>query len=361
MPDDLARLSSQRNYSPQDMFRELLASTRPRHQFEPGVDPARWRRDALADVLATLGPALPAVDPNPEQVAEWSDGEIVFSQWLIDVAPGLSALVRVNRPAVPGGEARPIIMCWSGHSPLGCGPTMSGPVTPEYRDWLDTVGTDFGIQMAIAGFCTFAVDWMGQGRLDDRRKPNHHNIGMNRDLCDVYYLQATALGFTSLAINLQIGCQALDMVCALPFVDPTRVGVMGESYGGTLSLWTSLTDARIAATELICYSDRFADFGYRDLNWCGSQATPGLAALVDVADLQGLLAPRPLLIQIATEDDCFLLESAVACQRRVTEIYGAAGASDFLEFVVMHGGHGWRSGASQNFFATHLQAPAGQQ
>ena len=41
-----------------------------------------------------------------------------------------------------------------------------------------------------------------------------------------------------------------------------------------MSLWTALCDDRIKAAEVICYSDRWAAFGMRDLNYCGMQVVP---------------------------------------------------------------------------------------
>jgi len=76
-------------------------------------------------------------------------------------------------------------------------------------------------------------------------------------------------------------------------VESKRLGVMGLSGGGALNLWMSLVDARIRATEIIGYSDLWADMGIRDTNYCGLQVAPGLCMLVDIPDLQGLLAPRP--------------------------------------------------------------------
>jgi hypothetical protein len=82
--------------------------------------------------------------------------------------------------------------------------------------------------------------------------------------------------------------------------------------------------------------------------------TPGLFTLVDVPDLQGLIAPRPLLVDIGAYDDCFLLESAMACHRRLQTIYAAAGARDMLELDLFPGGHAWGGSRSLAFFTRHL-------
>ena len=114
-----------------------------------------------------------------------------------------------------------------------------------------------------------------------------------------------------------------------------------------LSCW-----GKFRATEIICYSSLFAEFGYRDLNFCGWQITPGLFDLVDVPDLQGLIAPRPLLVDIGSRDECFRLESAMECYRRVERIYQMAGAGANLELDLHSGGHTWGGTKRKRFFAS---------
>ena len=133
--------------------------------------------------------------------------------------------------------------------------------------------------------------------------------------------------------------RALDYLCGQAFADGDRVGVMGLSLGGTMATWMSLCDERIRAADVICYSDRFADFGMRDVNFCGSQVTPGLYELCDLPDLQGLIAPRPLLVEIGSFDECFKLDSAMSCFREVEKIYSASGAREVLELDLFEGGH----------------------
>jgi hypothetical protein len=84
------------------------------------------------------------------------------------------------------------------------------------------------------------------------------------------------------------------------------------------------------------------------------QVAPGLYALVDLPDLQGLLVPRPLLIDIGVYDSCFLVDTALRCYEQVQRIYTAAGAADRLELDLFPGEHGWGDNRSAAFFARHL-------
>lgn len=342
-----------RNTSPYEFFRRLAAENKPRHQFSGG-DVSSWQQEARPAVLATLGTMPQPVPPNPSLIAEWQENGLIRQRWLLDVAEGLSVIACINRPADTTGRL-PAILCWHGHNEAGKEPVMGNSSSPRLRDVITVSGTDYGERMARAGFVTYAIDWMGRGDLDDRAKPNHRDIAGGRDWCNIYYLHATMLGMTPLGINVANGRAVTDFVATLPFVDAGRLGVMGESGGGTMTLWCALVDERLRAVEIICYSDLFADFGYRDLNYCGSQVTPGLFTLVDLPDLQGLLAPRPLLVDIGTYDECFRLESAMACHERLREIYYAAGAADRLQLELGPNGHGWHGGRkSVAFFTENL-------
>jgi hypothetical protein len=137
-------------------------------------------------------------------------------------------------------------------------------------------------------------------------------------------------------------------------VDKNRLGVMGLSGGGTMTTWMTLCDERFKASEIICYSDLFAHFGIRDLNYCGMQVAPGLFKLVDVPDLQGLIAPRPLLVDIGVLDQCFRVDTAMECFRQVKNIYEAAHVSENLELDLHNGNHAWGANRSVAFFRKHL-------
>lgn len=346
-----------RNLSPQEMFLRTATEHVPQYRFDGGSteDFERWKREALPAVLSTLGDFPEGVPPDPQLMAEWEQDGLLKQRWLIDVQKHLSATCLVNIPAGLGeGERRPAILCCHGHGSYGKEPVMGNDSSPELRDNIARHNYDYGRQMARAGFVTYAIDWIGFGERNDANKPNFRSQAGGRDWCNLYYLHATMLGMTSLSINVAHGKAATDFAAALPQVDPDRLGVMGLSGGGTMTLWMSLCDERFRATEIICYSDLWACFGIRDINYCGMQVAPGLFKLVDLPDLQGLLAPRPLLIDIGANDTCFKVDTAMACYRHVEEIYAAAGHPDGLVLDLHGGEHGWGGNESVAFFRRHL-------
>lgn len=343
-----------RNLSPLKMFMSLAAEHRPTFHF-PNFSGSlkEWQTAARPAVLDTLGRWPDRVAPDPELMAEWVDRGVRKRRYLIEVAPHSSASLQVNLPE-PATGPLPALLCWHGHGPFGKDSVMGNAGNELVRQNIADHNYDYGHQMAAKGFATYAIDWMGGGERNDNAKPHFFNHNGGRDWCNIYYLHATMLGMTSLSINLAHGRAATDFVTTLPEIDASRLGVMGLSGGGTMALWTALTDDRFRAAEIICYSDLWELFGIRDLNYCGMQVAPGLYHLVDLPDLHGLLAPKPLLIDIGAEDTCFHVDNALECFRQVKEIYQAAGAPENLELDFFPGGHSWGGNRSETFFTKHL-------
>jgi hypothetical protein len=348
---------STRNLSPQRMFIEWVNQRRPERCFagRNKEDFQAWKEDTLPRVLATLGDSPPRTPANPELVAQWEEKGLTRQRWVIDVQEHLSAVLLVNLPGrLRPDEKRPAILCCHGHGPFGKEPVMGNDSSPALRQAIQDHAYNYGQVMAQKGFVTYAIDWIGFGERNDNNKPNHWAGVGGRDWCNLYYLHATMLGMTSLSINVAHGQAATDVISRMPQVDGDRLGVMGLSGGGTMTLWMALCDERFKAAEIICYSDLWAAFGVRDNNYCGMQVAPGLFKQVDLPDLQGLLAPRPLLIDIGIHDTCFRLDTAMQCYRQLERIYRAAGADERLELDLHPGEHGWGGNRSEAFFRKYL-------
>lgn len=344
-----------RNFSVNKYFVECGNNFKPSYRFT-GNDKAAWSKwhdSLLPAIKETLGVMPKKVPLNPEIICEWTDDGLNKRKLVFDVEEGLSAEAYLFWPQNAKGKLPAILAC-HGHGEFGKEPVMGNTTSAELRASIARCNYDYGLQMAKAGFAVIAIDWRGFGVRDDRRKPNWNNMFWNRDICNIHYIRANIMGMTVLGMNIHDGKCALDYLCSQDFVDADRIGVMGLSFGGTMTTWMSLCDERIKATDIICYSDRFKDFAMRDCNFCGSQITPGLFSLCDVPDLQGLIAPRPLLVEMGTHDDCFLIDSAMSCFHEVEKIYSAAGCREKLELDLFEGGHQWGGNKSAAFFKKYL-------
>lgn len=344
-----------RNFSINRHFARLGDGWKPAHRFAGSTraDWQAWRDKLYPAVKASLGNTPPAVPLNPEVQAVWEQDGLIKERVVFDVEEGLSVSAYLFRPAGVTGRLPAILAC-HGHGPYGKDSVMGVATTPEEKAKIVAHNYDYGLQMAKAGYAVIAIDWRGFGERDDRKKPNNNDVFWGRDPCDSHYVRETLLGRTVLGMNVHDGKRAIDYLLTRDFVDPGRIGAMGLSFGGTMTLWMTLMDERIRAADIVCYSDRFAEFGLTHANFCGSQVTPGLFALGDVCDLQGLIAPRPLLVEMGTFDTCFYINSAHKCFIEVEKIYRAAGCADLIELDLFEGGHAWGGNKTKAFFARHL-------
>jgi hypothetical protein len=351
-----------RNLNPWLHWRQLGQAHRPRLSWPvagEGGGQTRfdvWQRDLLPRVLVTLGPRPDGGPLNPLCTARWEEGGLIKERWLIDVQAGeagLSAALLLFRPAdLRDGERRPAILCCHGHNREGKKDIMGVPYLSEGPR--DPRKVDYGLELAKAGFVTYAIDWLGFGERAYEAKPHFYSGLRNRDRCNVMYLCATLLGRTVLGSNLHDAQRATDFVCEQPYVDAERLGVMGLSLGGTMTTWVSLYDQRVKAANVICYNGPFFNIAFDTYQVCGSQITPGLFDLCDVGDLQGLIAPRPLLMEIGLHDTIFRSDHTLAQYRQTQTIYEAAGAGDRLELDLFPGEHGWGGRKSAAFFRRRL-------
>jgi dienelactone hydrolase len=119
-----------------------------------------------------------------------------------------------------------------------------------------------------------------------------------------YFELATRLvqGKTLLAKCLHDVSAALDYLATRPEVDPLRIGFIGHSYGGRMSIWAPAVDERIRAAVSNCgcvnYKQSFTHDTGVQMEFC----LPGVLQHGDVEDIVRLIAPRALLLQ-ATSDD----------------------------------------------------------
>lgn len=342
-----------RNLSIDAWFNQRAAQHQPLHRFSGTTrdDWLKWRKTLCPALIQSLGRFPIKVPLRPEVLAEWTEDGLIKQKIIFDVEEGLSATGYLFRPEQRIGRL-PAILCCHGHGLGGKEPVMGMRSTPELAAHIAERNYDYGLEMAKAGFVTMAIDWRGFGEREDRIKPTRNPV--ERDVCNLHYLRASILRCTMLGMNVHDGICAIGYLCDQDSVDARRIGVMGFSFGGTMATWLAICDERLRAANVICYSDRFADFAIRDINFCGSQITPGLYHLCDVPDLHGLIAPRPLLVEIGTRDECFHIDSAMSCFREVEKIYTAAGVRERLELDLFDGPHAWGGNKSVEFFRQYL-------
>ena len=348
----------ERNFSMVEYLNRRARSLVPKYRFvgQSKEDFEKWQKALLGELKAALGPEPGVVDLNPHIEWEIEEDGLIKRCVVLDSEADYSMVALVYMPADAGkAQSTPAILCSHGHSFSELGKDLVMGVRESgdkgRADDIEKYNYDYGLQMAKRGYVTMAIDYRSWGERDEGRA----TVYEGRDPCNVHFIRGVIMGLNLLSLNIWDGRRALDYLCGLDQGDAERVGAMGLSFGGTMTTWISLLDERIKAVDIIGYSDRFANFGVGKANFCGSQILPGLFSLCDVPDLHGLIAPRPLLIEIGTEDKCFTVDWALNCYGEVEKIYAAVGVGERLELELFHGGHQFGGNKAFGFFDKYLK------
>jgi dienelactone hydrolase len=194
----------------------------------------------------------------------------------------------------------------------------------------------FAPALAQRGVTVIAPDAVG---FEDRRSGGPGIDARASDASDYYTTMCYRLlrGRPLMSTGLADAAAAHSALAACDGVEQTRIGALGHSMGGAGVLLHAALDERIAfavvSGSACTYRDRIA----RVVGVDCAQAIPGLLELADLDDIAGLVAPRPLLLCSADEDEYSLDAPRIA--QAAADAYRNAGAPEALHHYRAHGGH----------------------
>lgn len=194
----------------------------------------------------------------------------------------------------------------------------------------------FGPALARRGVTVLAHDAVG---FEDRRPGGPGHDPRASDAEDYFTTMSYRLlrGRPLMSTALVDAAAAHSVLTALEGVDERRVGALGHSMGGASVLFHAALDPRIAfavASGCACtYRERMA----RGTGIEPSQVIPGLLELGDLDQIAPLVAPRPLLLCSAEDDEYSADAPRIAAAAE--DAYRDAGAPKAFQHVRARGGH----------------------
>jgi dienelactone hydrolase len=344
-----------RMLSPYDGVHAWIANEKPVLSFvgETREDWQRWRERFSTELLSLLGKWPERVAPETEVLESVDCGDYVRERIVFDSEryASVPAYVLVPKGIAPG-ERRPGVLAAHGHG-RGKADITCVCDSDEERQHVRALNYDYAVQFARRGWVVIAPDWRGFG---ERQSPSEW-VRAGRDGCNVNYLACGYLGYHLLTLQIWDAIRALDVLCERTEVDASRLGVGGLSFGGTMTTYVAALDERIRVACISGYLSTVAGdaMGTRGLgNFCGAQYMPGLLTIGDIPDVAGLIAPRPLIVEMGERDTCFVIDDMRAAYARVERIYRAAGAEDRLCADIHPGAHEWSGRKSLEWFERWL-------
>ena len=169
--------------------------------------------------------------------------------------------------------------------------TTSGSTSSEKNE--DMVYS-YALDLMKMGYTVYIPDLLGSG---ERRLGVYDDV--QKSDCDELNFALISLG-----MSLQ-GVIVYELMCLVDYIEKEdsvkKLGVVGFSGGGFSGLWLGILDERVKYIVSSCYFHSFKDT-LLFTNKCGCNFIPKLWNRVDMGDMAALLAPRPLYIEVGTED-----------------------------------------------------------
>jgi len=214
------------------------------------------------------------------------------------------------------------------------GHTVNGKASATYQHvW---------ISLAKRGILVLAYDPMGQGERSEYFDPDLGRSKLRGPTAEhtMAGIQCLLTGTNFARYELWDGIRGFDYLLTRRDVDAKRIGVAGNSGGGTQSAYLAVVEPRLAVAAPSCYItswDRlWVKPGPQDAE---QNFTNFLKNGLDFGDFLIAFAPRPLKVLTAIRD-YFPIEGARATYaeaRRIYEILDHPGRIDFFEYDDPHG------------------------
>jgi cephalosporin-C deacetylase-like acetyl esterase len=196
---------------------------------------------------------------------------------------------------------------------------------------------------ATKGFVALAWDPAGQGERVQFFDPDIRASRLTASTREHSMLgvQTLVLGESFARYTIWDGIRALDYLVSRPEVDPERVGVTGNSGGGTHTAYLAAIDDRLKVAAPSCYitswSRLLAQLGPQDAE---QNLPPFLNLGYDFPDFLYAFAPKPFLVLSAIRD-FFPIGGARSTFDEAQRVYGEIGAKDKVKMVEADDGHGY--------------------
>ncbi len=319
--------------SPSLLHRALADGLRPSHAFDGG-DVAAWQSALRVELRRLLGMQhLP--EPRPElRARELWRRDLGFGsveKIAFESEPGSDVVAYLAKP-VGFAPPHPVMICLQGHT---SGMHNSLGLSADETRVVEVEGArDFARQALERGWAALCIE---QRSLGERRETLQARVNLHNS-CHDAAMHALLLGRTLLGERIYDVARGLELVSSRPELDARRVGITGNSGGGTVAIWAAALIEQIGFAMPSCSLCTFRD-SIMSIYHCADNYVPGVLRVAEMADIAGLIAPRPLLAVTGAKDEIFPLPGVRACFEAVQRIYRALGAEAAIALRIGPEGH----------------------
>jgi dienelactone hydrolase len=293
----------------------------------------RWQTDFSAKLRSLLGDFTPpqkwrTITERTVELEDHRRDELVL---LADQHPPLPVYLLTPKGKT---EGRGGIVALHGHGKHGYDPVAGRDDLPGVDNAIKSCNYDYGRQLVRRGYVVAVPCLTPFGR-----RLGNDDYG-KQDACGITYLRLQELGKVLIAENLRDALWSLELLAGQPQVDPKRLGCVGLSYGGRMTMLTAALEPRIRVA-VVSGALNVMQERIRGHYSCGAQIIPGLLRYGDVPEIGSLIAPRPCVWEVGSRDALISPKEADDALMRMRRAYQALGAADQLQVDRFDGGHEW--------------------
>lgn len=323
-------------YSPFQYFNRVM-SCEPVMRFRGNSkdDWLDWRRRFKSKLLSLLGD-FPERCPLKPKVLERVDLDVYIREKVIfqsEPDVWVPAYILIPKNIVGRGRA---ILCIHGHGRGKDDVVGLDHGDPAAASHIKRYNYDYAVQYTLKGYITISPDLRNFG---ERVDPEYARSTGKIDPCITNFYRAMSFGGSLVTLNVWDLIRTLDYLSSRSEVDPERIGCMGLSNGGRMTMYLAAIDDRVRVAVLSSIINSFKERLLPNAWGCGGQYVPGLLKYGDVHEICSLIAPRPLLFELGIYDPICPAVYANDIYRQVRRVYRAAGAEDKLDIEIFHGDH----------------------
>jgi dienelactone hydrolase len=320
-----------RHLSPSEYHCHVMAQIQPRLAYDGG-DVIAWQQRLRRKLRDLLGYA-----PGPKRPLNarliWRREhllgiieKIVFTSEPYADVPAYVCLPKNTRSPYT------FMICLQGHS-TGMHVSIAADREDETKAIEVAGDRDFALGCMARGIAALCIE---QRSFGERREQTQKQVSSHG--CHDAAMQALLVGKTLIGERVYDVERGIDYLATRRDADMQRIGVMGNSGGGTTTIYAAALLSRLAFAMPSCSFCTFRG-SIGAVYHCADNYVPGILRIADMADVLGLFAPRPVVVVAGQDDGIFPIDGVRSVFEQLQRIYAAAGAEEACHLVVGEGGH----------------------
>jgi len=240
------------------------------------------------------------------------------------------------------GKTRRGILALHGHGEYGHHSVAGRDDITGIAEAIRTANYDYGRQLVRKGYVV-AIPCLTPFGVRLGKRDGYEG----KDPCADAFIRLQLLGKLLIAENLRDCRWALELLARDRRVDSKRLGCVGLSYGGRMTMLTTALEPRIRVAVISGALNAMQERISGPYS-CGAQVIPGLLQFGDTPEIASLIAPRSCLWEVGSRDKLLPPEWVEEALHRIRSAYRAYGAEQELRVDRFEGGHRWNGEMAQS-------------